>query len=183
MGDQRLEASIVSKAGINRAELGLLHGSNYFGSALKSGKNLLDFLFHIALGESQEDTVVVLRPATDGTFRSIASGLQETVDIGFGKLPTSETRIALLNQLREDYILLSKRSQFRLKDSKDILLSDEEVVDADRLVLGCGWVAQDTDHGLADRSECCGMEEVIPPVEDGGLFVLQVYDTFVQRHA
>jgi len=80
----------------------------------------------------------------------------------------------MLNQLRGDDALHSERSQFRLKDSEDILLSDEKVMNADGPVLGRGWVAQDADYGLGNRSECRGMEEMLPPVEEGGLFILQV---------
>ena len=163
-------------AGINRAHLGLLHGANYFGGTLKSGKNLLDLLFDVALRKSQEDTVVILRPATNGAFRSIDTGLQETVDIGLGELSTCDTCVGTFNQLCEDDILHGKRSQIRLKDSEDILLSDEKVMNADGLVLGRGGVAQDADHGLADRSECRGVEEVITPVEKCDPFVLQVYN-------
>ena len=145
---------------------------NYFGSALKSGKNLLDLLFDVALGKSQEDTVVILRPAANGPFRSIDTGLQETDEIGFGELSTREACVGAFNQLRDREILHSKRSQFRLKDSEDILLSDEKVMNADGPVLGRGRVAQDTDHGMADRGECRGVEEIVPPVEECGLFVL-----------
>jgi hypothetical protein len=100
--------------------------------------------------------------------------LEKTKDISFGVLPTSETRMALLNQLRYGDILDGEWSQFCFEDSEDILLGDEEVVSADGLVLGCGWVAQDADHRLANRSDCRGMEEVISPVEESSLFVLQV---------
>lgn len=150
---------------------------NYFGSALKSGKNLLDLLFDIALGKSQEDTVVILRPATNGPFRSIDTGLQETYKIGFGELSPREACVGAFDQLRDREILHSKWSQFRLKDSEDILLSDEKVMNADGLVLGRGGLAQDADHGVADRSECRGMEEMVPPVEECGLFALQVCNT------
>lgn len=123
---------------------------SYFRNVLESGKDLLDLFLNITLGEAQEDTVVILRPTSRTALRPEGSGLNETVDIGSGELPACEAGIALLDQLRHIDILDGERSQLRFKDGEDLPLSDEEVVDADRLVLSGRGVAQNADYGLTN---------------------------------
>ena len=155
-----------------------LHDANY----LESGKNLLDLLFDVALGKSQESAVVVFRPARRDAFRAEGMGSEKTPDIGLGELSTCKSRIAMLNKLRYGDFLNGEKSQICFKDSENILLGGEEVMNADGLVLGCRGIAQDADHRLANRSNCRGMEGMISPVEEGSRFVLQVYEELVQCH-
>ena len=158
----------------NRTLFGLLHGTSYFGNVLESSKGLLNRFFDIALRKSQEHTVIILRPASRVVFFTIASGLNETVEVGFGELSTCEAGVALLNQLRHIDVLNSERPQLRFKDGENLFLGSEEVVNADRLIFSRGGVAQNADHGLSNGSECGGVEEIGPSVEEGSLFVLQV---------
>jgi len=155
-----------------------LHDSNY----LESGKNLLDLLFDVTLGKSQDGAVVVFRPARRGAFRAEGIGSEKTQNIGLGELSTFKSRIAMLNKLRYGDFLNGEKSQFCFKDGEDILLGGEEVMNADGLVLGCGRIAQDADHRLANRIECRGMEGMISPVEEGSRFVLQVYEKSSASH-
>src|SRR5258706_1595288 len=132
---------------------------------LESGKALLDLYFDIALGKSQETAIVVLRPASRAALCTKDSGLNETVNIGVSELSTCQACVALLDQFRRRDILDSEWSQLRLKDSKNIPLGDEEVVNADRLGLSSGRVAPDADYGLGNPSDSRGMERINTSVE------------------
>ena len=130
----------------------LLHDSRFQlpWEHLESGKDLLDLCFEITLGKTQESAIVVLRPASRAALHTKDSSLNESVNISLGDFSTSQARTGPLGQLWHRDILDSKRSQLCLENGEDIPLGDEEVVNADWLVLSSRGVGQHADHGLGN---------------------------------